>query len=429
MAPDWRPMRKEFFKGGISNEMFSIPIDFAAEIDDTGELHINLNILPLSRESLDLWANRMEGRRRIAPLRIFGRASSGKTLESERFILTGKRVITGEDGSSVAYQGQCTIARIETAVERTNEGYILLWQFRRFETGIALQGEVDGHTLVASGAGADREEPQRITGQIAYSVPSADFNGWAAMEAVVDHMARVLSLACGLYLHPYVDQRIGEGKDIITIYRRGAAAKPVLPAFHYVHYEEIFKTACEASPETRARFKRLDNALQWLLTPTGYGEIRHIGAMTAIESILEALYPEEKKQFAPPGRFQKMASAVRRLIDEEDWPEAMRDKVPELNRPTLRTKLESYLTDNGIDISDLPGDAIKQIVAARNSVVHTGIHPLDPATETSDLFERVLVAREITIRMLLSALEFCGQYMSNYFTNEMIWFPSHPAEG
>jgi len=146
--------------------------------------------------------------------------------------------------------------------------------------------------------------------------------------------------------------------------------------------------------------------------------------MTALENTLESAYPEKTNQIAPRAIFKKFEKAVRALIKQRGFPQALREKLPELNRPYLLEKITKYINDREIVIDDFPKNALKEIIKARNAIVHQGIY-FDYVNPTQvDVWEHVMVARELVVRIFLKVLRFEGNYFSLLHEGKQLRFPS-----
>ena len=106
-------------------------------------------------------------------------------------------------------------------------------------------------------------------------------------------------------------------------------------------------------------------------------------------------------------------------------PEAMRNKVPELKRRSFVEKLDALLVQVGVARHDITDQAISAMIGARNVIVHQGMY-FDPTkTDQIDLWDHLLLARELVTRILLGVLRFKGNYFAPlYSPNQQLRFPS-----
>ena len=357
--------------------------------------------------------------------KLHGIGPAGEVISSEDFAITGYRNQVRPEGGETTLKGQCFEAEI---VEKYSKPSIpqFRWGFRRFRSFSGMRQEiVEGGLLFAGGAPPDPDDSQILTGSIAVKAdqPEVPASWWEEIETRVDHVRRVLSLASGVYLQPYIEDRLEGTEHRLRIFRRGKTPQPFLSPFHFLDLEPIFETACASSPEIRARFLELDSALRWLLAPGHYDETRLLGPMTALENIVEQSYPSNKHPLVKRNLFEKFAKGVRALVREMELPDEILAKVPELNRANFIDKVRRYVDEQEIVIADFPNGGLEPVIKARNVVVHTGIY-LDDRPDRIDLWDHILVARELVIRILLDALKFEGNYFSALHGDEQVRFPS-----
>lgn len=411
------------FEGSISGENFSMPIGFSAEVDGRGNLNIILDTLPTSRETFELQRGLSRGQE--TPLwKLHGVGPKGEILSSDDFTITGYRSSDDASGSKTTLKGQCYEAEIVSTLSEPCTPQFR-WGFRRFRSFTGMRQQIEEGMLFAGGAPPDPNDSQILTGSIVVKSDQSEVptSWWSAIEDRADHVRRVLSLASGVYLQPYIEDRLEGTEHRLRIFRRGKTPQPFLSPFHFLNLEPIFKSACQSPPDVRARFLELDSALRWLLAPGHYDESRLLGAMTALENIVEQTYPSNKNPLMKRSVFEKFAKAVRALMREMALPDAALAKVPELNRANFIDKVMRYVSEHGIVVADFPNGGLDPVIKARNVVVHTGIYFNDTPGQI-DLWDHILVARELVIRILLDALKFEGNYFSALHGDEQLRFPS-----
>lgn len=410
------------FEGSVSGENWIVPVVFAAEVDARGELQLAFDPLPLTAETLKLRTG--ESGQKALQWVLRGQGPAGETIHSTTFSITGYTHHVAEE-SEISFSGVCSQADIVEIIPQPLPYAELRWAMRRFRSFNWLQHPIEGGTIYAGGAAPDSQDSQLLTGTIIVKADVANVapSWWVEADAHADHLRRVLSLASSVYLLPYVEIRLEGRERRLKVLRRSKAPKPFLPPFHFLNLGPIFTTACTPTPEVRARFLQLDSALRWLLAPGHYDESRLLGAMTALENIVEGAYPSNKFPIVTKSAFEKFAKKVRTLIREENLPEAVIKKVPELNRDSFIDKVQRYVDEHGIVTADFPNGGLDPVIKARNAVVHTGIYFKDTPGQI-DLWDHILVARELVTRILLDALEFEGNYFSYLHGDQQLRFPS-----
>lgn len=244
---------------------------------------------------------------------------------------------------------------------------------------------------------------------------------WEESEKLLRHLCQVLSFACDSYLVSVYERRARLGEDVYRFVSRGPTSQPHLPPFDMLYMEQIFDCAVRSFEDRADAVARLDPAIRWLTAPAAYEENRLINAMSGIESILaRAALPD---LFMETDAFESLQKKVRKFLKAEGAPFGMRSKTAELNRRSLRERLEALLDTHAIVRSDLDPDWMATLIEARNLIVHTGVAP-ERSDDDDRLFPLVVQAREVVTRIILSELGFESQYRSWLHGDQYLEFPS-----
>jgi hypothetical protein len=70
---------------------------------------------------------------------------------------------------------------------------------------------------------------------------------------------------------------------------------------------------------------------------------------------------------------------------------------------------------------------LQEAIAARNRIVHRGHNDQTGSQEERRLWEHVVFTREVIVRLVLTALEFHGQYISFVGGYHFSRFPPHDS--
>jgi len=363
--------------------------------------------------------------RNVEYLELEGTGSSGEKFSSDNFYMTSfKHSSDATEGTIIQFFGRCAQASLLREMQIPSPRKQLIWYLRQFEAFGRLRRDTAFGRISASGA-RPSDNPKHLTGQIVIeALDDTDEGWWEQSDQLLDHVTRIMSLARGTYLRPIIERRVHGSTEIFKVLELDVGEKPFLSPFHPQNLRPIFDCACDGFAALAGAMKSLDPAIQWLLAPASYDEIRLITAMTALENIVEAAYPEKKTRIVPRGTFNKFAKAVRTLIREHGLPQALQAKLPELNRPPLIDKLIRYVNEQEIVIADFAKHALEQLIKARNAIVHRGLYFDADDPHQIDVWEHILVAKELGIRILLKALRFEGSYFSALHEGKQLSFPS-----
>jgi hypothetical protein len=193
-------------------------------------------------------------------------------------------------------------------------------------------------------------------------------------------------------------------------------------AFSPFDYAPIFKQAVVSHFFEGSRRKNIDVAIEWFTMPAGYREAKLTSAMTVLENLLTKNLSAQDLTIRCKAQAKKIQveiiGAARRQLAEfgatdaeiEEELAAMRPKLEDLNRRSIKEKIRILAKRWGVPLDDISDDELGATKRARDHVVHRGQYaPKDPA---EDLMRHVRLAREIVVRFVLAALEYEGTYAS-----------------
>ena len=411
------------FNGNLIGCGERVPVVFDMQVDRCGKL--NLHFEPLTSRAGMRIINWPRPGRNVEYLDLEGTSSTGEQLYSDSFYMTSFESSSDvTEGTTIKFFGRCAQAKLLRGMQAPSPHKQLIWYLRQFETFGPMRRDTAFGRVRASGA-QPSDNSKHLTGHIAIEAPDdTDEGWWEQSDKLLDHITRVLSLARGTYLRPIVERRVQGSTDIFKVSELDLGENPFLSPFHPQNLQPIFDCACDSFAELAVVMKSLDPAIQWLLAPASYDEIRLISAMTALENIVEAAYPEKKTRIVPRGTFDKFAKAVRTVIRERGLPQALQLKLPELNRPPLIDKLTRYVDERGIIIADFAQNALEELIKARDVIVHRGLYFEADDPDQVDVWEHIIVPKELAIRILLKALRFEGSYFSALHEGKQLSFPS-----
>lgn len=410
------------FTGQIVHGEVVQPLTFDVAVDDDGVLQLLIEPVVAGDVPVSLLQLSDETGRQVAWMTLTGTAADGQAFTSDTFHVTGYSHRSNEIGLT----GACAEAEITTSLAEPAATSKLWWGLRRFRSFGWLHADTDIGRVAIGGAEPDPARPQLLSATLAIQRDGvADTDWFEGAAEQLEHVARVMSFASGAYLRPYVARLVAGDRAVLRVFSRSDTTEPFYPPFVFLNLEPIFSLACAADTTARAAFAQLDPAVRWLLTPGYYDEIRLMAAMTALENLVDQAFPGDAALFVKPSLFKKAASAVRAMIAERKLPEGMKAKVPELNRRTFVEKLDAYVAARQVVVSDLPAQMLRDMINARNTVVHTGVY-FDPEIQNQpDLWDHLLLARELVTRLLLAELGFIGNYFSPFYgPNRQLRFPS-----
>ena len=418
MTDDQPTVQAIRFTGEIAGDVLRSSVEFDVVVDARGTLQLTFQPVPTTAEALGAF-DRSTRDGRFTKSRLVGEAAGGQRFSSETFYITG--VNHGSDPDrGVTFRGRCSVAIIEEIFPETSSPR-LIWWVRCLDTFRPLTCRMDPGTAIASGRKSEGD-PQRLTGCFAIEAqPGHEDSWWAEAGLVLEHLSRCMSLACGTYFRPHLVERRQGPRRTLEMRAHSPTAEPSLEACPSLDLDPIFQCACAGYAERFDRMKRLDVALQWLLAPGYYDEIRLLNAMTALENVLHGS-DGTQADFLAPRPFKTLKSSVREFLLGERVPDGMLEKIPELNRRTFAHKLTDLLAQRGTATEGLPAASLRAMIKARNDVVHRGLYRTGDPNQT-DAWTHMLLARELVIRLALDELGYGGRYLDAMNGYALVDFP------
>jgi len=411
------------FEGTLSGHGVRIPVGFTAAIDDLGELQLELDRLPFSREAHALRVNQRPGSA-VDLIELEGRSDGGHRFRSDSFHIA-RYSHSSAPGQELSYQGDCFDAEIvlprpDASLERHD---LRIWHVRQFRTFRRIARDTPLGRVVIGGPRQDREA-QEPNGFLALYAPDGggDDAWWGEGERFLTHLARVLSFACDTYLSPVIEEQYRGDHVAVRVARQGRAAAPFMAPFHELNMEPILACACDSYSSRHDQVAEIDAAIRWLTASIAYDENRLLNAMSALENILDRCGIEGVETFLGSSAFKKVAKQARALLADLKAPEGMARKVPELNRRPLADKVDVLLADRAIVTTDMPAGWLDTVIRQRNLIVHTGVSG-DFGDQEPDILDHTIWVREIVTRIILDRLGFVGAYRSWLHHDEQWRFP------
>ncbi len=402
------------FEGTITVRDQSVPLGFAAGIDDEGGLTLRLDAIRPADAGLPFHPEGEPLQTRTA-CSLTGQAEGSWRFSSDTLYVTSWR---RPPDDRVELEADCSLAEFSRDT-RPDHQDLRAWYFRKLGTFHGIERETRLGRLVFTGH-ADRAS-QVPSAVVAIHAGAQELPGWwDASERFLIHLARVLSLASDVYALPVYEQSVRHGVMTLRVVRRGPTPNPYMPPFDMLFMEHIFGCAIASFDDRPEAVEGLEPAIRWMTAAVAYEEGRLINAMSALESILAR--SDLPDLFMDPEAFRELRGRVRRFLRAERAPSRMGGKADELNRRSFRDKIEDLLDDRGIVTADLPADWLGAIITARNVIVHTGVAPDLPAPDAR-LLDHIVWAREIVTRILLDAIGFSGQYQSWLHRSAYLSFP------
>jgi hypothetical protein len=259
-------------------------------------------------------------------------------------------------------------------------------------------------------------------------------------DDTVHQLLEIISLANGKTTnwsirHVVHDDQTSEKKKIIVTHLYGpkATGRPHDGVGHFLNLKPWIDLAIARYTKRRRMSTGIDVAIQWLLFQPTYLEFRLLAATTALEHLV-AKYSKrgrgpklvDPRSFAnirrgfEPDLTRLLHHARRRGNDNRARNiEHLRNKLRGANQAPFLARLIGMLRFYHVPMDGID-DRIAAAIAARNRIVHTGRYHENGFRE---LYEHVVVLRELLKRVILTLLKYTGQYHTMLNGSEQRPFP------
>lgn len=330
-----------------------------------------------------------------------------------------------EHGVTISPKGFCTKGLFELKLIVSSSSPKLKMQIKGFSNFGELFAECELGKIVMDSF-ADIVEPDCITGYISIQSKSShiDIQSWRVKAGkMIEHVRRVMSLASSsLILSPTIEFVNGDSL-VVETFSQGKQTSSSMRVISHLHQKFIFDSAVKSFFVPPIQVNNLFFAIEWFVMDSPYAELRLINSMTVLENLISSNLEDLDVQFLPKSKFEKQRKKLRGTIKEniQCWTsdvtehekiiKELNEKLAELNRRSLLQKIEILAKRWNVPIQGMSA-GIEAAKKARDLIVHRG-HYKDSGDHTeSDLWEHVMLIREVVIRFLFVAIGFEGRYWS-----------------
>lgn len=400
------------YKGTISSGPHSGSCSFAAWVDECGSLKLDFDPLEVTIDFVELMKKYVNADDIAHSFSLRGVSTDDCRISSDRFYISSLSLSNG------GISGHCLDADISGELPAETETPKVSWYFRHLK-GLNLfsANELADVSLLAS---MKTSTDQEISAILTLSWHGEKYSLVRAND-LLGHVARILSLADGIFLRPSVIEERRGNIFVAKLTEWPEVSRDAAPSVERLDRGAIFDRACRSFSTTFDQIHRLGPAIQWVLLPSHTSELKLIAAMTALEYLLtidDTVISENVNSKS----FKKISKALRGELRRQNAPEEMFLRIPELNKVPLKTKLDRLINNRRISLTNIPVDWRDMIVKTRNNIIHTGLSRLEP--EEDNVYQRARIARELVIRAIFSVLEYEGSYVLQTAPLRIATFPS-----
>ncbi|AGB43219.1 hypothetical protein Mesau_00733 [Mesorhizobium australicum WSM2073] len=331
---------------------------------------------------------------------------SGDRITSDTLSLTGYRV--NDDGHFIEVN-YLTATVSQVMKDAAPKPMLRLW-FRGFSSFRNSPTKTPLGTLAVWGS-SDGSRADEMSGCVTLMAPiEAPGSNWVAeADQFLRHMHQGLAFAHGARLQtPRLDYV--EGKTFNTTFFSGVGYQQEFSVQHFLNHDPFIAALVRRYFEEGPVPEVIWIGLRWMQTGTTVNEVRFLTAMTALETIIETVLPAKKGSTVPKSEFNALRDKLVEVVDKEDGltgdqKEIFTERIKGINQKPLSAKIDALFDHYGMSRQDFGMDEIVSLVKLRNTLVHTGVLP-----DEIDIWDRIILVRELVTRILLSEIGFKGRY-------------------
>lgn len=335
-------------------------------------------------------------------------------------------------GLCYSLSGECGSAALITKSERDSHADCIVFRLRGFRTNdVELNVPTPFGDLIVFGPTSKDDEYSKIDGYFCMKMSSvagtADAHRQQAVE-FLEHVLYIMSLARGTLVSDPVREIHLAGRKEFHIRRVIIPSQSFLAPFYDHDFLTMLECAISIYSEKQKECTELRSVISRVLMPTTYVEVRLINVCAAIEYLTERYLSEDEKRRLDADRFANIRDTLSAILNTSTLVKKDRDfvttTVERSNWVQLEVKIKRLLTKLGISLEEIPDDAIKNMIDARNVIVHGGMLHEDKRTKDLDAWNALLLAHELITRIILSRMGYSGYYLSYPGGQRIRDFPS-----
>ncbi|KQN76386.1 hypothetical protein ASF04_25670 [Duganella sp. Leaf61] len=412
------------FEGTLTRGDEYVNVLFGAAVADTGEIQITLDPIARTRESRFITEHWEGEESEFGKFVLHGSASDGAVLHTDDLFFTTLNLSWAGEAGTMRPAADCTVARFTLPKSQEDQDGI-----RLLLRGLIVRRPLASEThigLVTVSQITANPRPGQISGEIRLSNidSSAEQVDWLGkVDMLLEDLRHALSFALGMMITGPIREVVAGDQRTLLVYSSRSECVPFMAPFQPNSLQTIFAAALRAHIDSPGRLRALHFAITWLVMDAPYSEGRLIAAMTALENLISVHLDKRDSFMQSESQASKLRKAVRAaaqayaeanvedISDRARLLSALEVKMPELNRRTLREKIDILAQRWSVSMVDLNTEMIDAAKKARDLIVHTGTFPSDSESELG-AFNHMIVARELVVRFILAALNYDGTYGS-----------------
>ncbi|MDE3270188.1 MAG: hypothetical protein OYH77_07880 [Pseudomonadota bacterium] len=376
------------------------PVHLTVSVDNSGQLKLDTDPIYVPINMILVLKGLLGRPGKDIPLfKLECESKDGKRLTSDSAHLTScyDSFQVGDAKAKITVTIRTFTARLNMSTADSSTHTVLVFRLPMFKCFPSFKCKTSVGVVQIAGA-AKTVKQNELSGIIHISaLENNNPNDWQKRaDQLLKRLRLVLSFARGASLFTPIVECYHQGNVEVTFYSGGRKGNSDMmpPIPHLALHEFIPSVVPVVEKMDNEKWGALGTAINWWLVPTSYREVRLLTAITALEC---AVY-----------NFANLKKC---------------ECHPSYKHPPLKCRIEHLLNKLVINRDVIEHDKIEAAIKVRNRIVHNSYTPENNADD-KELWESVLTVREVMVRIVLSLLEFKGNYSSYVGGMHLREFPS-----
>ncbi|HEX7154756.1 MAG TPA: hypothetical protein VF618_24940 [Thermoanaerobaculia bacterium] len=421
-------------KGTLSWPEHDLPIRCVIAITQDGSITISTGPVTLNRDTFWILENVPDSGRLATWARLRATTKDGLTIESDHVIMTGRDDRLGPQTSLVTLRGHLSTLSVHHRTPPPTAAKCLLVYHTIGMQGFGVQHATTSLGIIRMAGSSEIPDHDHLAGRIQITAPDHELktiDEWTnEADEHIAHVLLIISLAEGKLLEWSIrESATSDGKLFRTdFYGPKHTGTPRDGIGHFLNLQPILDLATTRYTEDLRSKTGIELAIRLLLAQPAHAELQLVTAMTALEH-LTSIY-NKQTPVPPPVPLDTFSTIIRPALEaafdnaianvalDPEGARLVRNKMSGLNNTVLKHRLDAMLRDYDVPIAGLEKH-VDAAIRTRNDIIHKGT----TKAAFPEFYLHVAVLREVLKRIILTLLEYKGQYISFLNGQEFREFP------
>jgi hypothetical protein len=410
------------FSGNLKIEECNIPVKFRAFLNSSGEIEFDFDEIQVTDEAkiVNIFLPRGAG---LTHFSLNASSDDNVSLAIERIRFSSSYdTNTRKLHLSEGHYSKATFSR--NLANYRNKPLLKMWLLG-FERSHSLEMECRLGMISLVEIPSENHN-DKLTGllQIEATTNVLDISTWHdEATKLLEHIIFIMSFASGFMLRiPIIQFDSMDNLVLVSLPQISQLSNSSLPVIESYGKRAIFQAAVNSFFNAPFEVKNLLIAISWFVMNSSYAEVRLVNSMTVLENLISSNLGEDDLLIVQDNKlFDKYRKALRKVIKDcfVKWSEEneknqtktlsdINENLANLNRRSLRQKIYILADKWLIPLEGIEDHQVKMVINARNTIIHKGHYIIN-----NDLWELAMIARELVVRFILSAIGYKGDYISH----------------